>query len=220
MDKAIDVIDQTALEIARSLDIVVYAVDGLFEKYVRENPTTQGLGQFYRAAGQIMVQALDTTMTKMTAAYTSLERTLSASERIQFEALDDSELRYGEARESFWGAFQQVRAQYVKRMREIIAAHAFGTDTFNANPKVMSRNGRRWNFSDYAYLTARRILIDRYNEAKISYIVSIGATGFYMDTNNEELAKQVFSVSNYPDIAAEFFHPRTSNLVGDAHVTT
>lgn len=219
MRKPIDLIDSTAQQIGRSLDIVVYAIDGLFEKYARENPTPQGLAQFYRAAGDIMTTALQGLMVKLTDGQHALEQTLSASERAIFDSQDDAAIRFGDAQDTFWGAFQQVRAQYVKRLREIIVARAFGLDTYNANPHVMTRNGRRWNFADYTYLTTRRILIDRYNEAKIAYIASLGAQYFTMDTEDPDLANKAFKVSDYPDIAEEYFHPRTQNLVGEAHVS-
>lgn len=220
MHKPIHTIEAVAQEITRSLDIIVYAIDGLYEKTVRENLTPRGIGEFYRAAGSLMVTTLQAVLVKLSNGRTALEASLSDSERTFLNAYADSELQHHDAHEALWGVFQQVRATYMKRLREVAAARAFGTDTFNPEPRVMTRNGRRWNFSDYAYLTVRGMLVNWYNEAKIGYIASINGTEFVLDTEDPTLLDMVYKVEDYPVLSDVLFHPRTSKLVGGIYVST
>lgn len=216
MLKPIERIEAVAQEVGRTVELFGYALDGLFEQSVRGNPSVQGIQLFYQQAGGMMEEFTHQALNKIAHGHEALEASLSDSERTFLAEHTSSDLERSDAVEAFWGAMQQVRAQYTKRLREIIAARAFGTDTYNADPKVMTRSGRRWNFVEYGYLTARRLLVDRYNEIKIGYIVSIGGDSFVLDDGSEEH----FYVENYPIIADDLFHPRTTKLVGGIYVST
>jgi hypothetical protein len=218
--KPIDKIETAAQSIARSLEIVVLAMDGLFETVLRDKPTVQGLRQFFAAAESVMQQSLDNVVTKLEVTYDELETSLSDSERNYLAEHDSHVETSQDASDAFWGAFTQVRAAYAKRFRDIIAARSFGTDTYKADPKVMTRAGHRWNFTDYTYLTARKMLVDWYNTVKIGYIASLGMDKFMLDSDDPEYADKVYDVDQYPDLVEELFHPRTSKLVGGAYVST
>jgi hypothetical protein len=167
-----------------------------------------------------MQQSLDNVVTKIDVTHNELEASLSDLER-NYLAEHQSDVETSQdATDAFWGAFTQVRAAYAKRFRDIIAARAFGTDTFKADPKVMTRAGHRWNFTDYTYLTARKMLIDWYNTVKIGYIASVGMDKFMLDTEDPEFADKVYDVEQYPDLVEELFHPRTTKLVGGAYVSS
>ena len=218
MDKPIDVIDQTALDIGRSADILLYTIEGLFERFIRTSPNLQGLHSFNAAADAVLANTMEIVLGKLSQGALSLEQSLSAPERDLFRQHDARDELHGDAQNAFWGAFQQIRIAYVKRMREMITVKALSAGIPNA--QVMNRAARRWNLSDFAYLTGRRLLMDRYNEAKIGNMVNNGYTRFIMDTENKDLINLDFAISEYPDIAKEYFHPRATNLVGEPYVST
>lgn len=218
MHNPVHIIDEYAAKITRSLDIVVYSLEGLYEKTARDNPTNRGLGEFWLMSNAIIANGLTTAMNELTEAADALYASLSDSERAHYEAQHDSVFDHGVAYESFGALFTQAKLTYAKRLREVISARAFGIDTYNPNPKIMTRAGHQWNFSDYAYLNSRQLLVDWYNNAKIEYLSAIGAEEFGLFTNDPELMYTSYKVADYPEIAAKLFHPRTTKLVGDEYV--
>lgn len=220
MHNPIEIIDTNAAIIARSLDVMVYSLEGLYEKMARDNPTMHGVSEFWLLASKVADQAVANTLNQMSVAHESLYASLSDSERSHFDEQSDYANDVEIAQGAFGAFFTQAKIAYANRLRAIVAARAFNMDTYNADPKIMTRNGRRWNFSDYAYLTARQLMVDWYNGIKIDYLSNIGATEFTLLTDDPELIYATYKVEDYPHIAADLFHPRTSKLVGSAYVST
>lgn len=218
--ETIILVDQLARDISRSLDVMVFSLEGLFEKYTREQPDMLGLRTFYQASGQMLSDTLRITLGKIDQAHALLNATLSDSERAFTQTLTDSDLYAREAHEAIGAAFQQAQSAYLKRFREIVAARVFHRNAFNPNPTVMTRNGRKWNFTDFLYTVIRWSLVNRHNNNKIGYIVSIDGDAFTLDTTDPVLAAQHYMVADYPELAADMFHPRTDNLVGGLYVST
>lgn len=220
MRNPIEIIDRNAEAIARSLDIMVYSLEGLYEKAVRESPTTPGLAQFWANASLVSDQSVAMAMNMVAEAARELYASLSDSERVHYDTHTDSANEAEVAYESIGAFFAQAKVSYARRLREIVTARAFNTDTYTADPRIMTRTGRRWNFSEYAYLTVRQLLVDWYNNAKVSYMAASGFKQFTLLTDNPELIDSVYDVADYPQIAADLFHPRTTKLVGEPYVST
>lgn len=220
MANALSTIESYAQSIARSLDILVYSLEGLFEVTVRDNPSLLGLRTFMVTSQSLSDEALDTVVLKLHEAIDVLKRSLSTSELDHFDSAFDIELFDGVAYDAFGAFFAQARTAYAKRLREFIMARASGTDTFNAEPKIMTRNGRRWNFSDFAYVASRGLLMDWYNGVKISHLSDQGIEQFTVFTTEPDAEYGPYKVSDYPELAPELFHPRAPRLVGGAYVST
>lgn len=218
MHKPVNILDQHAEAISRSLDIMVYSLEGLYEKMARENPTAQGVHQFWIMAHDLGDQSITATLQKLQSGIDALKASLSDSERDFLAAHDDSENFIGVAHESFGAIFAQARVAYAKRLRDLVAARAFGTDTYTANPKYMARNGHRWDFTEVTYLNSRQLMVDWYNGVKIGFLAEQGVEEFTLLTDDPELIYSTYRVDEYPQVAAELFHPRTTKLVGGAHV--
>lgn len=214
------IMDTHAEAIARSLDIVVYSLEGLYEKYARDNPTPQGIREFFALSSGVVRDAQEQSMAKLHQAIDALHASLSDSERDHVALLSSHVNELGEASEAFGAFLTQAKLSFCKRLRDIVLAQAFGTDTYKANPRIMTRTGRTWNFTEYAYLTARAAMVEWYNGAKIAYIAGTGATEFTLLTDDPDLIESTYKVADYPMLAGELFHPRTSKLVGGAHVSS
>ena len=215
MLNSIETIDEIANKIASTSDIVIFTFQGFYELIARTNPTQGGLSEFLVYSNQIVQGNLsDITSTLRDGLHTLLERSLSDSERLHFYSVRDSLKVEETAYEAFGAVFVQAKIEYARSLRNVIGARVFGMDTYNPDPKIMSRNGKRWNFSEYVYLSARQMLIDWYNFVKISYIAEKGFKQFNLLTENKDLIDAVYEVEDYPEIAQTLFHPRTSKLVG------
>lgn len=219
MANPLEIIDRHTAEITRSLDIVVYALEGLYEMTVRDQPNIRGLQNFWMQASDIVTRSTLNTANLLSDAEEELAASLSTPERVHAESLAsdtfDVEIEY-----SAIGAFlEQAKVAFARRVREVIAAKVYGMDTYNADPHIMTRNGRRWNFTDYAYLMIRQILVNWYNEVKIDYLASQGVEEFTLLTEDPDLFYTTYRVDEYPNIAPELFHPRTTKLVGGANVS-
>ncbi|WEU67483.1 hypothetical protein [Xanthomonas phage JGB6] len=222
MHKPIDVIDSYSEDIKRSLDIMVYSLGGLYEKIARDNPTPQGIREFLVYTRQISDQSVANAISGLRSGIEALRATLDESQALQRVRLihsdDDSEELLGVAQEAFGAFFAQARVFYAKRLREIVSARAFGYDTYSQDPRIMVRNGASWNFSEYAYLTARQYLVSWYNETKIQDFAERGVEEFTLLTDDPELIHSVYRVEDYPQYAEKLFHPRTTKLVGSEYV--
>lgn len=220
MLKPLQIIDRQATEIARNLEIVVYSLEGLFEITARDNPTYQGLQWFWVQGNDVVARAMSVSLGKIATARDELATTLSTPEREYLEKLSvdasDAETLYTSI-----GAFlAQAKVTFARRLREIIAARAFGHDTYNSDPRMMTRTGRRWSFSEYAYLMARQALVEFYNETKIGYMAAMGVKEFMLLTEDPTLIDTVLKVEEYPELVETLFHPRTTKLVGGPYVSS
>lgn len=221
MSKPIDLIEESANAIARSLDVVVYSLDGLFERAVRDRPDYRGLTEFINQASAISDDNVNRVVARLVESMDALKASLSDSERVRLsERDDDTEAYAGEAHEAFGAFFAQAKLAYAKRLREVIAAKSFGFDTYNADPRIMLRNGQQWHFSVFAYLQTRQMLVNFYNNTKIGLYADAGIAEYTLDTEDAELMFEPYSVENYPEDAAKLFHPRTMNLVGVPYVSS
>ena len=220
MHNPIDILDINAASIARSLDIMVLSTESLYEKFVREDPSVRGMKTFWFHANQVRLNAVDLAIEKLLDGRSALSESLSDSERVHVERNDDTETFNLVAREALNSFMSQVQTIYAKRFRDIIAARAFNTDTYNPNPKVITGSGRKWNFTDFAYITARQLLVDWYNTSKLSYLIDNGHEEFFLLTRDPELMTETYRVDEYPEIADKLFHPRTTKLIGGPNVST
>lgn len=214
MHKPIDLIEAKTQALTGRVETVFYALGGLFAQY-SANPNTRALRGFLVEADNMLEAALeDSSVALVDAVEDVLKASLSAPELTFFETYDDSADYYLSARDALWGAFQQVRMHYARALRAMIVANTGQPNTLTL-PKIMTRNGKKWEFREYTYLTVRSLLITDYNEVKIAYLKSIGATEFTVDTAKPELFYETFPISDYPNIAEKLFHPRSINLVGE-----
>lgn len=221
MSNPIEIIDDNALSLARSLDIMVYSLDGLFEQTVRDNPNYLGLTQFWSQASEVSMENMSRVGDRLRDAMYELRASLSDSERVrELDRDDDIEVMLGEAYEAFGAFFAQAKLFYAKRLRQIVAAKAVGYDAYSDDPKIMLRNGQQWNFSDFAFLQTRQHLVNYYNDTKIRLYAEDGVEAYTLLTDDPELMYEVHRVEDYPDEAATMFHPRTTKLVGAPYVST
>jgi hypothetical protein len=219
--KPIDAIDSAAVEVAKSLDGFVYSIEGLYEKFARENPSMSGFRMFMQSSQAVRELALDSVMTSLDRITTGLKLYMSAPEQFFVSEHDDSESFRELAYRAIGSFLEQVIIACAKKFRAIISAKAFTFDTYTSNPKiVLGQSGRKWNFTEFAYLTVRQLLVDWYNQSKIAYIESIGVKEFTLDTQNIELIGQVYLIEDFPAITESLFHPRTTKLVGGPNVQT
>ncbi len=220
MANPISIIDAQTADIAKSLDMVVAGFEGLFEKMARDNPTSQGLGQYWIMTTQMVAEATQVIILKINAAKSELITSLSVPEQFYLVQQHDSDYSDQTAYSAIGSFLDQSRVAFAKRLRNIIAAHAFGkiVGTSKVDVWIMDRSGRRWNFSEFAYLTTRQILIDWYNQVKIAYMVSVGYTEFKLDTIDPNFVDNVYQIADYPELAQSLFHPRTTKLVGSPNV--
>jgi len=216
----ITILDEHSVAIARSLDIMILSTESLFEKFVREDPSLRGLKTFWSHASEIRERSVELVVSKMLTARNDLRASLSDSERLHSETHDDTEMFIHSVREAFRAFMSQVQTIYAKRFRDIAAARVFGSDTYNPDPRIVTGSGRKWNFTDYAFLTARQMLVDWYNTSKLDYLTENGYTEFTLYTLNPELMNEVYKVEDYPSIAEKLFHPRTTKLIGGPNVST
>jgi hypothetical protein len=218
VDKAINIIDTYAQQISRALDIVVYSLEGLYEKTVRDMPNMLGLRNFWALTDGILASAMVGVMASLQNGTDALGASLSQSQRDFLAAHVDDALFYGAAYESIGAFLAQARVAYARRLREVIASRAFGVDTFNPNPKIMSRDGRKFDFSEAAYLTVRQTLMDWYNQSLVGYLVSVGSETFAIESNQDAMF-DLYPLADYPLVAQELFHPRSDKVVSK-HVPT
>lgn len=217
----IEIIDRHSEAIARSLDIVVYSLDGLYEKTVRDNPSMQGIYQFLTLAGQVTNESVQRAVDQLQSATIELGSAVIDSKHVREQDLDaDSDDTHGEAYEAFGAFFTQAKLFYAKRLREVVVSKSYRFDTYSSDPRIMTRNGRRWNFSEYAYLTSRQLLVDWHNNTKIAAYAAAGVTEYTLMTDDPELMYGVYEVENYPEDAPTLFHPRTTKLVGAPNVSS
>ena len=221
MSNPIEIIDENALSLARSLDIMVYSLDGLFERTVRDNPTMLGVADFWARASDVSLENMNRVSDRLRDAMLELRASLSDSERVrELERDDDIDAVRGEAYEAFGAFFAQAKLAYAKRLRQIVAAKAMGYDAYSADPKIMLRNGQQWNFSDFAFLQTRQFLVNYYNDTKIRLYAEDGVEAYTLITDDPDLMYEVHRVEDYPDEAPTMFHPRTTKLVGAPYVST
>lgn len=216
---AITIMDTVSMEVSRTFSVMVFALEGLYERHAQRDPNIMGIRDFHSASSPIISETSARINDQMRAGMMQLQASLSVPERDHFQALDDTQNYLDDAQVAIWGASLQAQALFIKRYREMIAAGA-GTRYSATSVQIMTRNGRRWNFSDYVYLTARGTLINWHNNGKISYIRSLGAEMFFVDTLNPSMIMEVYKVDNYPRITDQLFHPRTTKLVGGPYVST
>lgn len=220
MPNPIELIDHAAMEVARTAEVLVYAMEGLCEKQIRENPTAHGLNVFMQTSREMSEATLDQVVNKvMNGVEDALEASLSDSERTFYDARVDSVQYALIVREVVWGAFQQVRSHFARRARAATIAKTTNLGP-NITPKIQARDGSNRGFKEYLYLTARSLMVNFYNEVKIGYMAENGYTEFTLDTENPELIDSVYQVEDYPELAPTLFHPRTSKLVGAYYVST
>lgn len=221
MSNPIEIIDENALSLARSLDIMVYSLDGLFERAVRENPTYPGIAEFWSQASEVSLDNMNRVSDRLRDAMFELKASLSDSERDRVsDSYDDIDAMLGEAYEAFGAFFAQAKLFYAKRLRQIVAAKAVGYDAYSDDPKIMLRNGQQWNFSDFAFLQTRQLLVNYYNDTKIRLFAEDSVEAYTLITDDPDLMYEVHRVEDYPDEAASMFHPRTTKLVGAPYVST
>ena len=218
--KPISVIDQVANQVARSAELLDFALEGVFERILRDNLSLAGLNEFYRVSGQLMQNTVDQIERQMQEGDMLLKRTQHDAVTRQSEALNDLTSTYRNVTETLWGAFQQLRVSYMKRLRAMLAAKTSGTSQPLFSPRVRSRAGRTYRPYLFVYLEVRQALVDQYNTAQIAWIADQGYTHFKLDTTDEALLDKVFAVADYQSVADEYFHPRTLNLVGAPYVST
>lgn len=221
MSNPIEIIDENALALSRSLDIMVYSLDGLFEQTVREDLSYPGVAKFWSQASEVSVDNMNRVSDRLRDAMFELRASLSDSELLRVrESDDDIESMLGEAYEAFGAFFAQAKLFYAKRLRQIVAAKAVGYDAYTPDPKIMLRNGHQWNFSDFAFLQTRQLLVNYYNDTKIRLFAEDGVEAYTLITDDPDLMYEVYQVEDYPDDAATMFHPRTTKLVGAPYVST
>lgn len=221
MSNPIEIIDDNALSLARSLDIMVYSLDGLFEQTVRDNPTYPGIAKFWSQASEVSVDNMNRVSDRLRDAMYELRSSLSDSERVRvIDSNDDIEAMIGEAYEAFGAFFAQAKLFYAKRLRQIVAAKAVGYDAYTPDPKIMLRNGHQWNFSDFAFLQTRQLLVNYYNDTKIRLYAEDEVEAYTLISDDPDLMYDVHQVADYPDEANTMFHPRTTKLVGAPYVST
>lgn len=217
----IEIINQHSDAIARSLDIMVYSLEGLFEKTVRENPTMGGIREFWARASDVSAESIELAVNKLTAGIDDLRDAVVDSKHVRVSYDDDDSAEYiGEAYEAFGAFFAQAKVFYAKRLRAVVVSKSVGFDSYSADPKIMLRNGQQWNFSQFAYLTTRQLLIDWHNNIKINSYAAAGVEEYSLLTDDPELTYAVFRVDEYADQSAQLFHPRTTKLVGAPYVST
>lgn len=219
MVKPIEIIDTHAVAMTRSMDIVVYAMGGLYEQTARESPNSRGVQAFWVKSGEIAESAVNGVIARLRTGLVDLNSSLSASNALRTSMSDDDiDAACGEAQNALYALTLQARQSYAKRLREIASAQAFGYDTYQHDPRIMIRSGARWNFSDYAYLTIRQGLVSWYNNERIAAYAEQGVKGFTLLTDDPELMYDHYLVEDYPEVAEQLFHPRTTKLVGAPYV--
>lgn len=211
MDKAIAKIDAWTALITRSLEVAVYAMEGVADRHAQDL-TPNGLRAYWAESGVLVDDTAALATQRMIEGRTDLEASLSDSERAFLDATDARDVFIQSAQESFGALLAHIRVTFAKRLREQIMVHVFQ----GIKPTVMARDGRRLVFTDMLYLTTRQMLVEWYNQVKMGYIVSLGVKEFTLDPDDGV----VYKVSDYPDMSQDVFHPRTSTLVGGPNVST
>lgn len=219
MVKPIEIINSHAAAMTRSMDIVVYAVGGLYEQVAHANPNARGVREFWVKSESIASHAVEGVVNQMRSALIALNSALSDANALRASiSSDDIEAACGEAESALYALTMQARQSYAKRLREIASASAFGFDTYQHDPRIMIRSGAKWNFSDYAYLTIRQSLVSWYNNEKIAAYTEQGVKTYTLLSDDSDLMYDHYLVADYPDVAESLFHPRTTKLVGAPYV--
>lgn len=219
MANQLHLINVNAKATAYGLGVTVAALDALVTQYSQSNPTPQGLNTFWQESNALVASASRTAMLEIDVCIRALERSLSVSERAFYfsHRNDDSTLEIAHAA---IGAFlEQSRIAFVQRLRGIVAARAFGMRTQLGEPLIMDRAGRRRQFSEFAYLTVRQVLMNWLNNTKIAAMQAAGQTHFWVD-DSEATVTAVYAVDKYPELVDELFHPRAPRIVGGPYVST
>lgn len=202
---------------AFSLGVTVSALEALVGQYAQSNPTVQGLNIFWQESTALIGASQVTAMQDLDAAIRALEQSLSVSERAFYfsHSHDDTVLRSAHA--SIGAFLEQSRLAFVQRLRGLVAARAFGMRATRVDPLIMDRAGRRRQFSEFAYLTMRQILMNWLNNTKIAAVQDGGYDRFWVQDNEVEVVA-VYDVVRYPELVDELFHPRAQRIVGGPYV--
>lgn len=201
-----------AADVSRGLaQLGVQSLEGMFDRAYMQTPDLSGLRNA-RVASQSIISVLRSQYEQI------LFNALRSAERdARLTGLATRESTLGivsDAQDAFQHYFAGIATGFARRFRaRLITAGQMNTKRIGP----LTRNGRSVTSEDWAYLSARKAVIDCVNLARLDDLKSQGKSSFTIVNRNPEHEDWglIFSIEAYPDMEVEHFHPRTYSLVGE-----
>lgn len=193
--------DGLAEKVSKTMELFVYSMDGYLEKTMREHPNYSGLNRIHSFAEVVSKEILSSI------SWMPKEFGFAFSDDSSYQFFVDSVNRQ----------LQEIKFFYVKRFRDILLSRAWKTNTGSQDPRVLTRNARSISVTNWAYLSARKAVIDTYNDNQIQQLLSSGHTKFKLRTPEGEL-EEIFDIQDYPSVKDTMLHPRSNLVVGEPYV--
>ncbi len=205
-----NVFEAYAKQVEALFELYGYSLDGLLEENLRDRPNNWGLSYFVGQGANLQFSTARGIETVMRSAHADLRLFADTS----------TESTLGLFLRSTQNQLGNLMLSYGKRFRDVLVARAWEHYAKSSDPRVTTRAGRAVLAKEWGYLSARKALIDSYNEAKITEIMNQGATRFYVfhEDINDSRDQEIFEVRDYPEIKDVIFHPRSNLIIGGAYV--
>lgn len=214
------IIDAGADHIARRLDLVVAALAGLLQQAQLLGFNQRGLRAFIASSARAVAEARQIAQEQLALFAHQLDAFVAIVEPdAAHEAYDGSEVVLNGAHLLTLGA-EQVRLLLCREFRQGLSAQSPFRMIDGKSIGVMTRAGATIRAKEYFYLTARKSLLDYFNEAQIAALRNGGVTQarILRDDGHAEAGATFYLVGGlgrtYSDIVNEFFHPRANAIVG------